>query len=67
MRRPPPNDKQDGRGRVLLESFNRDQPDIELDKDAESQDQHFAVIAEYVQILKPPLDWVKPAFHAPDE
>ena len=62
VRRPPPKDKPNGRGRIFLESVNPDQPDIELDEDSESQDQRYAVIAEFLQILKPPLDWVRPAF-----
>ena len=67
VRRPPPKDKSDRRGPIFLESLNPDQPDIELDEDGESQDQRYAVIAEYLQILKPPLDWVKPAFDPLDE
>jgi hypothetical protein len=51
----------------LLVSFNPDQPDIELEVDDESQDQRYAVIAEFLQILKPPLDWVKPALDPLDE
>ena len=62
VRRPPPKDKPDRRGPIFLESLNPDQPDIELDEDGESQDQRCAVIAEYLQTLKPPLDLVKPAF-----
>jgi hypothetical protein len=38
------------------------QPDLEFAEDAENQDQRYAVVAEYVQVLRPPLDWVKPAF-----
>jgi SOS-response transcriptional repressor LexA len=67
VRRRPPKDKPDRRGPIFLESLNPDQPDIELDEDGESQDQRYAVIAEYLQILKPPLDWVKPAFDPLDE
>jgi hypothetical protein len=67
VRRPPPKDKPYGRGGIFLESLNPDQPDIELDEDGESQDQRYAVIGEYVQVLKPPLDWVKPAFETLDE
>lgn len=66
VRRPPPKDNPDGRGPIFLESFNPEQPDIELDEDGESQDQRYAVIAEYVRVLKPPLDWVKPAFEPLD-
>jgi hypothetical protein len=62
VRRPPPRDESTARGRIFLESIHPDQPDIELEEDAESQDQRYAVIAEYVQVLRPPLDWVKPAF-----
>ncbi len=67
VRRPPPKDEPDSRGRIFLESFNPDQPDIELEKDGESQDQRYAVIAEYLQILKPPLHWTKPEFYPLDE
>ena len=67
LRRPPPKHKPLGKRRVFLESYNPDQPDLELDEDDESQDQHYAVIAEYIQVLKPPLDWVIPEFHSPDE
>ncbi len=62
VRRPPQKDKPYERGRIFLESFNPDQPDIELDQDGESQDQRYAVIAEFVKVLTPPLNWVKPAF-----
>ena len=67
VRRPPPKDKPDARGRIFLESLNPDQTDIELDEDFETQDQRYAVIAEYLQILEPPLDWVGPAFESLDE
>ena len=63
VRHPPPKGKPDARGRIFLESFNPEQPDIEIREDGDSQDQRYAVIAEFVQILKLPLDWVKPAFH----
>jgi phage repressor protein C with HTH and peptisase S24 domain len=62
VRRPPPGDEPTSPGRIFLESINPNQPDIELEEDAESQDQRYAVIAEFVQVLKPPLNWVKPAF-----
>ena len=62
VRRRPPKDKPNARGRILLEPLNPDEPDIELDEDGESQDQRYAVIAEYIQILKPPLDWVNAEF-----
>lgn len=62
VRRPPQKDEPTSRGRIFLESIHLDQPDIELEEDGESQDQRYAVIAEYVQVLRPPLDWVKPAF-----
>jgi phage repressor protein C with HTH and peptisase S24 domain len=61
-RHPPPKDEPNARGRISLESIHPDQPDIELEEDAESQDQRYAVIAEFVQVLTPPLDWVKRAF-----
>jgi phage repressor protein C with HTH and peptisase S24 domain len=67
VRRPPPKDNPSGRGRIFLDSFNPDQPDIELHEDGEGQDQRYAVIAEFIQVLKPPLDWVKPAFDSLDE
>ena len=59
-RRAPPRDEPTARGRIFLESIHPDQPDIELKEDPESQDQRYAVIAEYVRVLRPPLDWVKP-------
>jgi hypothetical protein len=59
VRRPPPRDEPKARGRIFLESIHPDQPDIELDEDAESQDQRYAVIAEFVQVLQAPLDWIK--------
>jgi phage repressor protein C with HTH and peptisase S24 domain len=62
VRRPPPRGEPNARGRIFLESIHPDQPDIELEEDAESQDQRYAVIAEYVQVLRPPLDWVKREF-----
>jgi hypothetical protein len=67
VRRPRPKDKPAGGGRISLESLNPDQADIELAEDGESQDQRFAVIAEYVQIVKPPMDWVKSEFVPLDE
>lgn len=62
VRRPPSRDEATARGPIFLESIHRDQPDIEVEEDAESQDQRYAVIAEYAQVLRPPLDWVTPAF-----
>ena len=62
VRRPPSRDESTARGPIFLESIHRDQPDIEVEEDAESQDQRYAVIAEYAQVLRPPLDWVTPAF-----
>jgi len=59
---PPPRDEPSARGRIFLESIHPDQPEIPLAEDAESQDQRYAVIAEFVQVLTPPLDWVKRAF-----
>ena len=67
VRRHPAEDKPYGRGRIFLVSFNPDQPDIELNEDDESQDQRYAVIAEYVRVLKLPLDWVQPEFGSLDE
>jgi phage repressor protein C with HTH and peptisase S24 domain len=67
VRRPPPKDKPDERGGIFLESLNPDQTDIELNEDFESQDQRYAVIAEYLYILKPPFDWAEPAFEPLDE
>lgn len=67
VRRPRPKNKPDGRGRIFLQSLNPDQSDIELDEDGESQDQRYAVIAEYMQIVRPPLDWVNRAFEPLDE
>ena len=67
VRRHPSEDKPFGRGRIFLVSFNPDQPDIELNEDDESQDQRYAVLAEYVRVLKLPLDWVQPEFGSLDE
>jgi hypothetical protein len=55
------------RGPIFLESLKPDQPDIGLDENGESQDRRCAVIAEYLLVLKPPLDWTKPAFDQLDE
>ena len=63
VRRPPLKNEPYTRGRIFLESFNKDQPDIELDEEGESQDQRYAVIAEYIQVLMPPLDWVTPEYN----
>lgn len=61
VRCPSPKNKPDARGQIFLESFNPEQPSIELNEDGESQHQRYAVIAEYVQVLNPSLNCVKPA------
>jgi SOS-response transcriptional repressor LexA len=54
-------------GRITLKSENPDQPDIEIDENGESQDQRYAVIAEFVQVLDGPLKWVEPVWGSNDE
>lgn len=45
-------------GRIILRSDNPEERDITLNEDGESQDQRYAVIAEFVQVLSL-LDWIK--------
>jgi hypothetical protein len=45
-------------GHIILRSENPEEPDIELNEDGESQDQRYAVIAEFVQVLSSP-EWIK--------
>jgi SOS-response transcriptional repressor LexA len=62
FRRRPPRPGEAGRGRIVLESINPEVPDIEIEEDGESQDQRYAVIAEFVQVLEAPLNWINSAF-----
>ena len=45
--------------RIILRSDNPDQPDIEINEDGESQDQRYAVIGEFREVLQGPLDWLE--------
>jgi phage repressor protein C with HTH and peptisase S24 domain len=53
--------------RIVLRSSNPDHPDIEINEGGESQDQRYAVIAEFVTVLEGPLrpvereEWQEPA------
>ena len=60
-------DGPEGRDRIVLRSDNPEQPEIEINQDGESQDQRYAVIAEFVQIVEPPLEWVKSPWDSLDE
>lgn len=61
LRSPLPSGGVERRGHIILRAENRDQADIELNEDGESQDQRYAVIAEFVQVLRSP-EWVKAAW-----
>ena len=62
-----PREGSERRGSITLRSENPEQPDIEVSQDGESQDQRYAVIAEFVQVLKAPLRWVRSAWDICDE
>jgi hypothetical protein len=47
---------------IVLKSFNPDYPEIVINENGESQDQRYAVVGEFVQLLKEPLDCVKHEF-----
>jgi phage repressor protein C with HTH and peptisase S24 domain len=46
-------------GLVILRSENPEQPDIDINEDAESQDQRYAVMAEFVQVIEGSLKWLE--------
>ena len=61
--REPSANEGERRGRILLKSTNRAQPDIEINEDGESQDQRFAIIAEFVQVMSSiEIEWVTPLY-----
>lgn len=66
LRSPAHTEGAERRGSIILKSENPDQLDIELNEDAESQDQRYAVIAEFVQVLGA-LKWVRSAWDPSNE
>jgi len=57
----------DKSGRIFLRSDNPEQPDIEINEDGDSQEQRYAVIAEFVEVLEQPLDWAKSPWDSHEE
>ncbi len=62
LRHPEPADETGRRGRIVLRSENREEPDIEINDNGESQDQLYAVIAEFVQVIDS-LNWTAPLWY----